>query len=124
MWKWNDFSNEGRKMSLYIGSCKYPTGIKWHECKMCDRKYWCDDTTEELLTADEAKKLTQKGMTERYEYEKMLHEIMDDIRTAALQGVGYVVYGKSLIESVQVKLISLGYHIYTTDNERTNIRWK
>ena len=42
-------------MSLYIGFCKYPTGGKWRQCKMCDRKYWCDDSTESPLSADDAR---------------------------------------------------------------------
>ena len=112
-------------MSLYIGSCKYPTGTKGRQCKMCDRKYWCDDSTENPLSADDARKLTQKGMTELYK--TTLYEIIENIRTAALTGEDQIMYNRALIKSVQDELVDLGYQVcilsVSPDDERAIIRW-
>jgi hypothetical protein len=116
---------ENKYMSLYIGSCKYPTGEKWRHCKMCDRKYWCDDSTENPLSADDARKLTQKGMTELYK--TTLYEITENIRTAALTGEDQIMYNRALIKSVQDELVDLGYQVcilsVSPGDERAIIRW-
>ena len=112
-------------MSLYIGFCKYPTGEKWRQCKMCDRKYRCDDSTEKPLSADDARKLTRKRITELYK--TTLYEIIENIRTVALTGGDQIMYNGALIKSVQDELVDLGYQVcilsVSPGDERAIIRW-